>query len=289
MAIISKSKLAIRQARRQPARSSLNFYRQSTVSNKKPAKSATTAAKAKSFAAWLGSRVTIIILGLAFIFFGISSSTHPKVVVGSTAYHPLSDYQALVQKSINVLKDSTKITFDSQTIVNVVEANFPEVSAATVELPLVGRTPVVRLDISPPQFKMLDSTGRQLVITSQGRLASLPTYAGAKALIMIKDLSGAPLEDGDQVFSPNQIDNLNKVEAQLQAAKIIVSYVSLPRAAQEADFHLKGLPYFIKINLTKDGAGQVGAYLAIKNYLRVHHVHPQDYVDVRISGKVFYK
>lgn len=280
---------ASRQVSDQRSRQSLSFYRSQPrqLANKPPSKGLLYRAKAAVF--WLSSRLSLTIALLAFLYFVIGSGTTPKVVAGSTAYRPLSDYQQVVKSHINKLKDSTKITFDSDSIVSAVSSSFPEATSVSVELPLVGRTPVVRINIAAPQFLFISNAGKTLVMTSDGKLTSGVKKEVSSQLPQIKDHSGLMLTKGDQVLSSDQINLLNQFLAQLQQAKYTVSYVDLPAAAQEVDIHLKGQPYYVKVNLGGNGAGEAGSFLATAHYLLHRHIHPQNYIDVRVSGKVFYK
>ncbi len=63
----------------------------------------------------------------------------------------------------------------------------------------------------------------------------------------------------------------------------------MPPAAYELDVYLSETPYYVKFNLENDALQQAGTFLAAKQRLDRDNIRPEKYVDVRVSGRAYYK
>lgn len=240
---------------------------------------------------WALTRAGLLALIGVIIYWGLMVDPRPKVnVAGKDMYRPDSEYAKVVNSSINRLRDSTKFTFDSNRINANIKSTFPEVESSTVELPFIGRQPVVRVNISAPTLQVINSRGESYIISATGKVVGpAKELSQIKNLLVLKDQSGLPISVGQQILGENQVDFIKVISGQSSKASVRISFMALTSTPQEVDMYLNGKDYFVKFLMSGDPLGQVGTMLATLKYLKSHHITPTQYIDVRVSGKVFYK
>lgn len=242
---------------------------------------------------WLRRLISVFILlaAIAFvIIYGLlTDPTHPRVVASSIDYHSAQDYLSFIKQQLNSPLNHSKLTFASANLKRAIEAKFPEVTNVDVELPILGRDPVIRLDISPIAILLKAQGSNAILVSGQGRLVgAMIDLKKAKGLIKVNDQSGVDISEGGQIFSTQQVSFLKTVAGEVTAHGLIASF-SLPATAQEVDMHIAGQVYTVKMDMGGDGLEQTGAYLAAKHYFLTRHHSPAQYLDVRVDGKVFFK
>jgi len=167
-----------------------------------------------------------------------------------------------------------------------VRAHAPEVQSVTLEagdklwsgeLSVKFRQPVAAWTIQNKRY-FVDDTGQAFtrnyfaepsvtVADKSGIGADTATLASAKLLFFIGRL----------------ITLIN----QAQVAE--VERVELPaHSTREIDLKLKGHEYLIKLDLSRDPAGQAADVVAAVRYVVAHGIQPQ-YLDVRVSSKAYYR
>lgn len=226
----------------------------------------------------------------AFIYWGLLLGPTPKLLVASSSqFRPTSDYQAVVTQHLNKLRNSTKMTFDSASIVIALEKTFPEVDSATVELPFIGRQPVVRLGMFGPALN-LEAAGKSYIISTEGVVVGeAGQLLPIKNLPRVIDKSGSNISPGQQFLSPQQVNFIKVLVAQSKYAKVTIGSFVLPSSAQEIDMKLAGVNYFVKFFTGGDPVEQAGSLFATLRHIKAKHITPSLYIDVRVTGKVFYR
>ena len=213
----------------------------------------------------------------------------PKVAVNSSIYHSQLVYKDFVNSQADKISNHTKLSFNQNGLVSAIKQQFPELSTVNLSLPIISQTPSLKLKVSKPTFFMTDSTGTY-VIDDQGvvvgKSLSLPSIMG---LINITDQSGFKLQPGKAAMSTTTITFINGLLLQCQSAKVPVASITLPNIGPELDLITKDQPYYVKFYSTGDLATQAGQFLATRHQLIQTHVTPSQYLDVRVSGKVYYK
>jgi hypothetical protein len=68
-----------------------------------------------------------------------------KVTVSNDVYHSNQIYADAAKQKLSSFSSQNKITFDEVKLVNNLRSEFPEISSAQVELPIVGSVPKVYL------------------------------------------------------------------------------------------------------------------------------------------------
>ena len=112
----------------------------------------------------------------------------------------------------------------------------------------------------------------------------------AEPVVSVKDESGIKPDTNQLVASTRLLRFLGQTVAGLNAAGLgAVTSVTIPGGTlRELDVALTSRPYRIKTHMDRDAAGQVSDIIAALKYLDGKKITPE-YVDVRISGKAFYR
>ncbi len=239
--------------------------------------------------------LAIIAILLSFLF-SLTLSRSPSITTADKSQQsPYRNVQEYVDASKQIL--GQKLSYRSKLTVNTLEVEqallerFPELDAAVLRLPVLGRRPNLVIAISQPAM-LLAAHSKSYIIDSNGIAVSeasgIPIEVRQR-LTVIKDESGLEISLGKQVVTSDTIAFISNVTAQLKAQNLEVSQLTLPRSANQLDIRLKGLNYYIKTDATGDARQQVGSFLAVKDHLSKQGITLAEYVDVRVEEKVFYK
>lgn len=231
--------------------------------------------------------IILAILILALVY-SLAVRSNPKVEANNFSYHTQTEYAAAARTQFSSFKNRNKITFDETGIVQSLQKQFPEISAVQVELPIFSEQPVLHLTVSMPSFT-LNSQQTSLIVDSDG-VAVAPTSAiNIRGLPAIIDSSGYPAKAGSQVLSADSVDFVNTLIAQCRRAKVPITSLTLPAEPQELQLRTKDAGYFVKFYLGGDAMQETGQFLAARQHFEKNHQPPAQYLDVRVSGKIFYK
>lgn len=232
--------------------------------------------------------IVIVALG-AILIYSLIIRDQPRILSNSWAYHSSSVYEDFALKQMTAIKDRTKLTFDEQSLVVAIKIQFPEVTSASVELPILGQKATIRLNIAKPAF-VYSTNNVGYILNSDGVLtgtqAALPTITGLPTLI---DQSNLPATLGSRVISSDSVEFIEQILAQSKKAKVPVANVVLPAVAQEAQLRTTDKPYFVKFYFGNDVLIQIGQFLAARHQFEQSGSGPTEYLDVRVPGKIFFK
>lgn len=236
---------------------------------------------------------TLDIIVIAAVIFGIFYSLmvrpDPVVKADDTSYHQVGVYQEAAARLLGDAKNRTKITFSEASVTRPLQKQFPEISAARVELPLVGQRPILRLSIAKPVLRLSGDNG-SYVIDGQGtavaRSVDLPQVKG---LPVIDDQSSFEIKPGQAALSTASIQFIQTLLSQCRANHVPIKSLTLPAAPLELDLRTKDQHYFVKFYLDGDAGVQTGQFLAARDQFNKDKSGPAQYLDVRVNGKVFYK
>lgn len=231
----------------------------------------------------------IVVLLLIVLSYALIVSPEPTLAGSTQGYRATSDYQVAAQGDMQGLIYHTKMTFNEKTVIGKLQKQFPEISSASIELPIVGQRPIIHLVISAPAL-ILNSQLSSFVIDSNG-VAVEPAvqYKNAKSLPTLTDVSGFSVSVGAHALSSDTVSFIAQVVAQAKQAKVLLTSLSLPALPQELDVRTGDKPYFVKFYLGGDVKTQIGQWLAARNQFAKSNINPAVYLDVRVSGKIFYK
>jgi hypothetical protein len=241
--------------------------------------------------------VLVLLAALAGLIYMLGLSTDPQVLpVDDTQVpllHPLADYQKAARKAMNSsIFNRNKITVNTGAISSALKRQFPELSIASVNLPVFGRQPTIYLASADPVLALTTLDSHTYIIDATGRAIGFATPAETSRLHLVptKDMSGTPVKLGQRVLAADGMAFIQTILYQMQQKHVVVTSLTLPAASSEADLYIDGAHYYGKFNLASDTAReQAGTFLATKHYLEGKGLSPQEYIDVRVDGRAYYK
>jgi hypothetical protein len=261
---------------------------------------AASRSRVKSRQFWL-HRTGLIILFVAVVVSAanvLSLSTDPKVIPltsdnNQALLHSTAVYETAANKLLSKsVWNRNKITLDTSTLSRQLLNQFPELNSVSVTIPLLAHRPLIYVEPAQPALILVTTTGSFIIDTSGKALISGASAAALNQpqLPLLNDQSGLRIQTNRQALPATDISFIQTVIAQLAAKQYKVSNMTLPAAASEVDVHLVGQPYMVKFNLeSNDATGEAGTFLATINQLHRQNITPSQYVDVRVSGRAYYK
>lgn len=203
-------------------------------------------------------------------------------------------YQRAAQTLLaSSLLNQNKVTIDTNKISRDLVKQFPELSSASITLPLLAHRPIVHLQAAKPAV-VLHSTNGSYILDANGK-ALIPSGKLASsvrdALPQVNDQSGLEVKLNQQVLTSGNIEFIETVVAQLADKQIAVESFALPAATSELDAKITGKPYYVRFNLQTppDARQQTGTFLATKAMLERKNTPPTKYIDVRVEGRAYYQ
>lgn len=247
----------------------------------------------------IGSRhILSVILILIVFLLSVGLDTHPKIVILGDASNrfALQDSSVYQQSAHTLLgrsfANNNKLTINTAAVAEDLQKQFPEVHAVSVSLPFIGRKPTVYIQPAVPQA-VLSSPSGQFILDSNGR--ALAPYTSStdlpadRMVPIVNDQSGLTFKKGDVALSSKSVAFIAEIAGQLQAKDVKAETWTLPAAASQLNVKVSGVPYSIKFNLQGNAKEQAGTFFAVKKRLDNERTVPADYIDVRVSGRAYYK
>lgn len=220
-------------------------------------------------------------------------SNDPKIViVGRTTasnnyLKPAATYEAAAQKLLSgSVSNRSKLTVDPNGVSKALAAEFPELQAVSMSIPLASNRPVLYVQPAVPSL-ILQTLHGNYALNKNGlvlsRLDSLPS-----GIAEVVDQSGLAPVPGKQLLPSSTVQFVETVAFQMKAAQLTVSAFVLPAGAPyELDARLDNHPFVVRFNLQADALTQSGA--AVATIEQLGSTVPANYVDVRVPGRVYYK
>lgn len=247
---------------------------------------------------WWHNLPAIIALGVIMVCVGyiLSVNTNPKVVqvTGSQDLF-LRDNNSYQEAANNIINKSlfnfNKVTFNVGVVSQDLRSQFPELSDASISLPIINRRPVIYIRASQPALVLI-TEDRSMVVDNRG-MAVLPTSQVPNLttyrLATVLDKSGLSPTAGKQVLPAKDVRFILDTLMQFKLANKPVDQLTLPANANQLVVNLKSQPYIIKMDLQGNSREQVGAYLAAQSKINNTKSGTLQYIDVRVPGRVYYK
>lgn len=247
---------------------------------------------------WIRRLPTIAaLLALVVIaVFCLQLSSNAKVVPlgtteGQVFLRDRNVYEQAVQDSFRSLLNGNKLTVDAAKISDNLKRKFPELKEVSVALPIVGNRPVVYIQPAIPQLIMvakggmyvLDSSGRALITGNQVlKLEELK-------IPVVNDESSVTIQVGRVALPQKTVSFITEVVGQLRSKGLAIASMTLPPGTNELHVRLDGVGYFVKFNVHGPAREEAGAFIAVKERLEAEHKPPQEYIDVRVENKAYFK
>ena len=240
----------------------------------------------------------MLILGILIIVLlaSLVLSNSPSVIYNGPRYQDTKTSNASISNIINQDKRNLfKPSLQSETIKQEILKTIPEANNVEVYAPLIGFKPIISIQTNQPFAVLIQPSANSLIIDQSGRAVAQVnnTNLDASSISVIENQTGLEYSINDQIFSPNEIDTLLVLHNQLQqeGGNKQISYImpSVPR-----EIRLKRAGYYVKFGLDdSSGAGtdlQYGSLKSIEKSIQEQGTAPpSEYIDVRLSDKVYLK
>lgn len=223
-------------------------------------------------------------------------NNHPRVMIaasttGKPLQRPTKVYEEYITKQLNSsVMNKSKLTFNSNSVTEGLQKQFPEVANAIVTIPLVGHRPVVHIAVSSPAFILGSSSGAYYVSADGMPLVRVSEVANPLSnMITVTDETNLPVTIGKQILPTDTVSFITAVIKQLQATKTPIQSVTLPLEANELQVRIVNQPYVVRYNTLGDARTETGTFLAVKKRLEGSGEKPKEYIDVRVEERAYYK
>lgn len=235
------------------------------------------------------------------ILYNLQLSTTPKIVAltGSATTPFLQPSETYQQSAKAMFTESAanrnKLTVNTADIARRLRGKYPEIQQVSVSLPVIGSTPTIYIRPAEPAMVLAAPNGTFIVDENGRALAEATAGMNLSRLRVpsVTDQSGLTVNLGQQVLPRSAASFIRIINSQLQQQKIAIQSMTLPAAAGELDVYISGKPYFIKFNLEQGSEDQallqVGTFVAVMKQLAKQGTAPNQYVDVRLEGRAYYK
>lgn len=238
----------------------------------------------------LGALV-IVLVSAVFLWTLISNFTAAVAISVPSATISKSIDKSRYEKAIQEYLDINPMgrfhfILDQSALSSFVSDKMPEVSGVVqkgmlslgqTDFAITMRIPVAGWKINNKQY-YVDSNG---ISFEQNYFAS-PT-------VQIIDNSGASSATGEAVVSNRFLSFVGRVVAEAKTSGYIVTQAVLPlNTTRELDIKFKGSNSYIKLSIDRPAGEQIEDMDKAVKYLASRSFSPS-YIDVRISGKAFYK
>ena len=238
--------------------------------------------------------IALAVIGLSLLM-SLTLSSRPSVSTlnsEDSPYRKLDDYAVATEELLSRdLSSKTKLSINTREVEDQLLKLFPELRAAVLRLPVLGRKPSLIIAVEPPVL-LLVTNSKSYVLDSSGMVvgeAQTLDYSVRASLLILQDQSGIKLEIGKQAITTETVSFITEATAQLKAKNQSVSQLTLPQSANRLDIYLSSTSYYIKTDVAGSARLQIGSFLAVKDRLEGEGVTPLEYIDVRVEEKVFYK
>jgi len=238
----------------------------------------------------------LVILGT--LFYITTLNDNPQIIVDNNTssvdfLHTKQQYQQTIKTILSSsFLNKSKFTIDSNAIARQFEADYPELDSATVIIPITGHKLQLVIKASTPVLNLQNSTGYYL-LSDEGvvikKFSSLTDMNSTK-LVTLTDQSNSPAYLGKGFISSETTAFIQNIIFQYSKKGIAIAGMSLPNSPYEIDVQSRGQNFIAKYNLLNSSNYQIGIYFSILNYLKTNNLPmPTQFIDLRVSGKAFYK
>ena len=233
----------------------------------------------------------IVFMSAGFLWVIISNLTATVVVsVPSTAISKsidLSRYEKTIQQYLNANPLSRlKFILDQSAMSDYVSSNLLEVtSVAQQNTTGIGQTNFVVTMRTPVAGWNMNN--KQYYVDSKGIAFDINYFLPPS--VQIVDNRGIAPQTGAAIVSNRFLSFVGRVVSAAKASGYTVAQATLPpNTTRELYISLKGSTILIKLSVDRSAGEQVEDMSRALKYFASHNIIP-NYIDVRVSGKAFYK
>ena len=241
----------------------------------------------------LAVMVFILLLAIAY-----NSTLSPVVSLavadpgGQPLYRPVQVYKQAARTLLeNSPGNGTKFSIDTKKFNAAFKSQFPELQRVAIVLPLVGRSPTLYISSAPPKL-LVSSNSKVYVVDESGRTLLPANEVPAETLVgipVMQDDSGLSVKLGEPIITKDMVQFVQVLRGQFDAQNKTILSMQLPALANELRVRLDREGYYIKFDTSGNPRLQAGTYFAVREKLAADKQTPQEYIDVRVEEKAFYK
>jgi hypothetical protein len=236
------------------------------------------------------TRWIVVISGVLGTGWLLSASTNPIVRIGENEViiKNQSEYEETAKQFIKSSPlNRTKLTFDYLGFELMMKDKYTEISTVETSFALVGNRPVVRLMFHEP-ILIVESVGKRWLVDKWG-VALSEVAEKDLTLPILTDEIGLAIEVGDYLLSSGDVELLLLIHKTAEEKGIGIDKYTTPLTSKQLNVRVAGEGYYTKFNLSEDKREQVGAWLVAREQLNKLGQTPTEYLDIRASGKAYWK
>jgi hypothetical protein len=291
------------QTRREPVFSyhASRSVRTQNTSRNNSSQQAAAPLKRQKDSRWRQRLYTFGVLAVILLLVGMSLrlGSTPKVVtvdLDTDKQLFLRDRKVYEQAAAQIFQasffNSNKLTVNTNGIIADMRAQFPELVAVSVTLPVAGSQPVLYLQPAQPRMVLSTQESGMFLLDGSGRALMNAVHVpnlDKLGVPVVADESGIVLKEGQVALPSATVAFISEVAGQLRAKNVETTSYVLPPGANELHVRVSGAPYYVKFNTHGNAREAAGNYLAVKSKLDAEKKTPKEYVDVRVENRAYFK
>lgn len=241
--------------------------------------------------------IIVILLILVMSATTLSSNVQVKSETTTFQYRSTDEYSKKATELLNNnMARRSKLFFRSERYEEEFRAAFPELDSIAAILPLGGRDLTLKIKPDPPIATVAGSSGESLAVTNTGVIARAQTSLQGSDLPTLAFVDGlGSSESGILVLNSSEVElielsnsefkNLDLTQAKIEK----ISRIEFSVARGELTMYFEGVSFYVKLTSYGEVREQVGAVIAALKQLGSEGALPAEYIDGRVSGRVFVK
>lgn len=245
---------------------------------------------------WSGLMAIALVIIFNLVLSGVGVKVSPQQT--KNLYRDDKTYVTAAQDVFSSsLLHRTKLTLDSKSVEDSLKKRLPEVENATAVVPLVGLRLQVGLRIAEPLVRVQINSTTQGVIAENGVLVlsdditkTTSKYSNLP-LLDIEPAVGSSV--GQSLLTSSEVELLTLLKTEFDgssAKRPKLDTISYAVTKREITARFNAATYYLKCTTAeRDAKTQVGSALATIAQLEEQGTPPTEYIDVRVSGRVFDK
>lgn len=229
----------------------------------------------------------VIVISGALTALLYSFTAYPRISTNTTALDEPQRYEKVVNEYLSRHPiERLRPALDEQRLAEWLQEKVPEVASVTQEgFYQLGITDF-KLTMRQPLAVWIIG-GKQYFVDDQG-ISFEKNYYETPAVSVV-DQSGVQQSTGTTIASSRFLTFVGQVVAQAKQHGLVVQQAIIPAGTtRQLEVKLEGRGYPIKLSLDRPASEQVEDMKNAVGYFDAHQLSPQ-YIDVRVSGKAFYR
>lgn len=236
--------------------------------------------------------VVIAIVILIVIGYLASLSTTPQISINGTKYRSDGDYKKLIEDAIgNDIRNRLKPLLQVNTLSESVSKAIPEAGSVIIKSSFLGHRPEIIIDTDEPIAIFSQPGSVDYLLSNRGRLL-LPTsesVISTTGLPLIQNLTGINGKAGEQFMRPDETLAFKRLFSQYATDKSTPIF-TLNTTPHEILAKESGRgSYYARYLLTDTITSQYGSLRATEKKLQEISQTANEYIDIRLIDKAYYK